>query len=524
MKYIYAILACLLLLTSCSKFLEEYSRDQKYVENTADLEKLMIGEAFVNSVSFSISSQATLTNLSETGAMGAWLHVMDDDTEPFVLNYVNTDISTPLYMLSGFHNWQPTPNINVLNFFWDDVLWKKLYKNIGAINALIFQGNELLAKSPTDVNLKRLLGEAYFLRGYYYFYLANVYGSPYRKATASTDECVPLKVSEKVDDKYFKRDNNETVYNQIISDLNTAVQNIETYNPTTKIRVGIAVIKALQSRVYLYTEQYDKALAATSGIEGLGYALSDLKSYVPKSNFTARSSSETIFTMGSNLIPVTMLNDSVSAWNADRIASSFKSSDNLMDKFESNDLRRNAFFTRSAKAKAWLPAKYRTWSTFNDSEQVSSIFSFRLAEVILNRAEAMAMTGADADARNEIQKLRAMRFNNADPAVIPQTNRALVEFIRDERRRELCFEGHRWFDLRRYSVNSKYPLASDFTIKHPTYTYDPQTKIHTKVGNYVLNSISQDAAAWQVPIPKYAIEFNRGVLTNPIRPTRTIQP
>jgi hypothetical protein len=524
MKYIYAILVCLLLLTSCSKFLEEYSTDKKYVETPEDLDKLMVGEAFMTSVSFSVYSQSTLSNLTETGALAPWLHVMDDDTEPFLLDYVATEQSTPFYMLSAFHNWQPTPNINILNFAWDDVLWRKVYKNIGAINAIIFQGNELLAKLPNDVKIKRTLGEAYFLRAYYYFFLTNVYGAPYRKATASTDEGVPLKVSEKVEDKYFTRDKNEVIYKQIISDLDMAAQNLNGYNPTTKIRVGIGAVKALQSRVYLYTEQYDKVLEAAKGMEDLGYALKDLNTYTANSNFTARSSSETIFTMGSNVIPVTMLNDSVSQWSSDRIASSFKSSDNLIDKYDASDLRRKAFFIQSAKAKAWLPAKYRTWSTFNDTEQVSCLYSFRFAEVILNRAEAMAMMGADGDARNEIQKLRAMRFNSATTAQLPQTNQALVEFIRDERRRELCFEGQRWFDLRRYSVNSKYPLPSTFSIKHPVYSYDPQSKIYTKTGNYVLKSISQDAAGWQVPIPTYAIEFNRGSLTNPLRPLRPVQP
>ena len=187
-------------------------------------------------------------------------------------------------------------------------------------------------------------------------------------------------------------------------------------------------------------------------------------------------------------------------------------------------MRRTAFFRKTAKSKAWIPGKYRTFQTYNDPVQVSCIFSFRYAEIVLNRAEAFAMKGSDAEAREELQKLRIKRVKNASLAQLPQSNEALVAFIREERRRELCFEGHRWFDLRRYAVNAKYHLPSSFSIKHPNYTYDAQTKSHNPAGNYVLNSFAQDAAAWQVPIPGYAIDFNRGVLTNLIRPVRSVQP
>jgi len=525
MKYIYIFLPVLLLMSSCSKFLDEYSTDLKYVQNTDDLNKLMIGEAFINSVSLSAySDQETMGDLSETGLTAPWLHVMDDDSEQFVLGFADTDKPTPLYKLSGFHNWSQSPAVNVLNLSWDEIFWKKIYKHVGAINAILFQAAKL-AETSDNLNLQHIRGEAYFLRAYYYYLLQNVYGSPYRVSSAPTDEGVPLKISEKVEDNYFKRDNNDKIYKQIVADLEQAEQYLAGYNPATKVRVGIAAVKILQSRIYLYTEQYDKAIAACKSFGTMGYTLNDLNLYSPDANFTYRSSTESIFTMGPNSVPAVFVNDSTSNYNGnDRLASSFKASGTLISSYASDDLRLNAFFQRSAKTKSWLPAKYRSWQAYNDQEQVSCIFSFRYAEVILNNAEALAMTGANEDARNEIQKLRLKRFRNAGMDQIPTGNQELVEFIRAERRRELCFEGHRWFDLRRYAVNSKYPLSQEFNMKHPAYSYNAQTNANTPIGNYVLKSFAQDAPSWQVPIPNYAIEFNRGTLTNPIRSVRTVQP
>lgn len=525
-KNIFLLLTCVLLMSSCKKFLEEYSRDLKYAETTDDLDRLMIGEAFLPSFSFGVSSQSTITTLNaEPGLLAPWLHVMDDDSELSLADYVEPAEQTPRHMLSGFHNWAQAPNVNILKLSWEETFWRKVYKRIGALNAIIFQAEDLAGKNPEDITLKHIRGEAFFLRAYYYFVLQNIYGSPYRKSTAMTDEGVPLKISEKIQDEYFKRSNNESVYQQIISDLEQAAVFLQGYNPPTKIRVGIAAVKALQSRVYLYTEQYDKALQVSSDYDNLGYSLIDLNQYAENTNFTYRSSTESIFTMGPNSVPAVFLTDSTNTFNGnDNRASSFKVSNGLAEAYTTDDMRRTAFFRRTAKSKAWLPGKYRTFQTYNDPVQVSCIFSFRYAEILLNRAEAFAMSGSDADARAEIQKLRIKRVRNASLAQLPQSNEALVLFIREERRRELCFEGHRWFDLRRYAVNSKYPLPSGFSIKHPNYTYDAQTKTYTPAGNYVLNSFAQDAAAWQVPIPDYAIDFNRGSLTNPIRPIRSVQP
>ena len=68
MKKIYGSLILLLFMSlfmsSCSKFLEEYSTDQKYATTTQDLNNLMIGEAFMNSANPSINNQATMLYLT----------------------------------------------------------------------------------------------------------------------------------------------------------------------------------------------------------------------------------------------------------------------------------------------------------------------------------------------------------------------------------------------------------------------------------------------------------------------------
>lgn len=530
---IYALLLTLLF-SSCGDFLDEYSTDQRYCENADDLEALMIGEGFLGFRKDGYYNQGTLSKSTlESEANQSmyfpWIHVIDDDAEAFLVNYVTEDTGTPYYMLGKLANWSEDPFSSIQNIQWLDKDWTKLYKHIGALNSIIYQAQEIKGKDSRNEKielLKHVSGEAHFLRAFYYFYLANAYGLPYSTASASTDFSVPLKVSEVIEDKHFTRATCEEVYQQIWADLEAAESELEGYSPTTnpKLRVGIGAVKAFKSRVALYMERYQDAIDATNAFSELDYKLIDLRQHDSSNSFNNRNSSELIFTTGTYNACYIFINDSTSQWNGDdNRASSFKASNDLMEKYTANDLRLTTFFMKSAKSKAPLPNKYFVQpGDYNYTDIASDIFSIRYAEVLLNKAEALAMLNKNEEARNTLQLLREKRIVGANISDIPTDNQQLIEFIRTERRMELCFEGHRWFDLRRYSVNSKYPLSEDFCITHPAYTYDAVSNMNYHTGDYRLESYTKDKAAWVIPIPNATITFNEGTLTNLVREKRNI--
>lgn len=530
---IYALLLTLLF-SSCGDFLDEYSTDQRYCENADDLEALMIGEGFLGFRKDSYYNQGTLSkSILESEANQSmyfpWIHVVDDDAEAFLVNYVTEDTGTPYYMLGKLANWNEDPFSSIQNIQWLDKDWTKLYKHIGALNSIIYQAQEIKGKDRRNEKielLKHVSGEAHFLRAFYYFYLANVYGLPYSTASVSTDFSVPLKVSEVIEDKHFTRATCEEVYQQIWADLEAAESELEGYSPTTnpKLRVGIGAVKAFKSRVALYMERYQDAIDATNAFSELDYKLIDLRQHDSNNSFNNRNSSELIFTTGTYNACYIFINDSTSQWNGDdNRASSFKASNDLMEKYTANDLRLTTFFMKSAKSKAPLPNKYFVQpGDYNYTDIASDIFSIRYAEVLLNKAEALAMLNKNEEARNTLQLLREKRIVGANISDIPTDNQQLIEFIRTERRMELCFEGHRWFDLRRYSVNSKYPLSEDFCITHAAYTYDAVSNMNYHTGDYRLESYTKDKAAWVIPIPNATITFNEGTLTNLVREKRNI--
>src|SRR5699024_11034563 len=97
----------------------------------------------------------------------------------------------------------------------------------------------------------------------------------------------------------------------------------------------------------------------------------------------------------------------------------------------------------------------------------SSEFLLRLPEVLLNKAEALAILGRDVEAMAVLEELRVKRIVAAEYKELDaRSGKKLIELIRDERRRELCGEGHRWFDLRRYAVHPKYPSTKEIVHDH----------------------------------------------------------
>jgi hypothetical protein len=70
---------------------------------------------------------------------------------------------------------------------------------------------------------------------------------------------------------------------------------------------------------------------------------------------------------------------------------------------------------------------------------------FRVGEIVLNKAEALAEQGRDADALIQLNRIRVRAGLTASPATL--TGQALKDEIFLQRRLELAMEGHYFFDL-----------------------------------------------------------------------------
>lgn len=511
-----------LFLSACGDFLKEYSKELTYAHSCKDLDEVLIGNGYFKSDKL---SQFSLAVIQETRFYYPWLQVMDDDLEEF--GFGNFGTGSALYGLRPFHAWQQTPFQDTKGQPFDDPVWKRLYEHIGYLNVIIAQVKEF-SDDPEEIR-NRVQGEAEFLRGACYYLLVNTYAKPYVKATANDDLGVPLNVTEKIEAKYFSRDKVADVYEQIVKDLKNAAQHLEGIQQSTIYRVNSTAAHILLSRVYLYMGEWELALAESERAIALGCPLWDLNDFdatdIAGVNKTAYSkanymnsidSPEVLFTQGTNTMNLVM--------NDGSNVGMYRVSDELWALYHKynesgqlRDLRDTCYFTPVVNNKS-----YR-FSRKNDplaqNIKVFDAFVIRTVEAYLNKAEAEAMLDR-ADAVETLKTILENRFQDGKiPSVVTGlSGKELVNFIREERRRELCFESQRWFDLRRYAVCVKYPEAKEITHK----LFGPAVGEGVLMDNVVLKAYGEDAA-WVMPIPTYEIDFNKGnMVDNEERPDRPI--
>ncbi len=119
---------------------------------------------------------------------------------------------------------------------------------------------------------------------------------------------------------------------------------------------------------------------------------------------------------------------------------------------------------------------------------------FRIAEFYLTRAEANYELGNEVDALDDLNALRAARIIGFVPGT--ESGAALLDAIKTERRKELAFEGHRFFDLKRWNKTA----------------IDRCSEIDTPSSVCNLGTSSR---SWALPIPESELNANPAMRQNP---------
>lgn len=324
--------------------------------------------------------------------------------------------------------------------------WPDLYKKLFTINTAI----EGISTSKGNlVNKDQWLGECYFLRAYFYYYLVNIYGA------------VPLALTnDYTTNNKLSRAPEADVYKQIIADLKLAQSLLSNeykngYGITTnnRFRPNKAVATAMLARAYLYAKDWANAEAqATEVISNTNYDI------IPLNQVFLANSKETIWALATNSAKATneyaFYNNGMPATitppQTPGSSSVFVAlSTILLNTFEAGDERLNNWVRTSTVAASGtnpaivyrFPAKFRSSAT-NAEYQVM----LRLAEQYLIRAEARAMQNKT----NAVDDLNVVRLRAGLQGLPAGTQATLLTAINKERQTELFTEcGHRFFDLKR---------------------------------------------------------------------------
>jgi starch-binding outer membrane protein, SusD/RagB family len=332
----------------------------------------------------------------------------------------------------------------------------------------ILYANIVLQKVPSidmDETLKnRILGEAKFLRAYYYFILVRFFGD------------VPLILTPQTpgDDLRPARTPTSEVYTQIIKDLEEAIAQLprrEEYADSDRGRASKGAAVGMLAKVYLTLGNWEKVVALCEQVRELGYMLNadyasnfnpdtensieslfEVQFVSPVNNFwdDENQSSWTTNFMGPRDSPLTTV-----GWGWNQPTQEF------VDSYEVGDLRKDvtifyeggpqfdgkdykssmAYVTGYNVRKFVLPASYVPTGSSGSPLNWPVL---RYADVLLMKSEALNELGRTTDAEAPLNEVRARA--GLDP-VSGLNQEAFREKVLHERRMELAFEGHRWFDL-----------------------------------------------------------------------------
>lgn len=327
---------------------------------------------------------------------------------------------------------------------------------------LIFRANTILSKiEGKDVsivkNKERHIAEAKFLRAFAYFDLVRIFGD------------IPLVTKVISDDEAHQmgREKVAAIYETIISDLLAAENNLpEKYSGVDVGRVTKGAAKALLGRVYLTKKDFASAETKLKEVSTMGYAL--LPNYNNLFDYSKNEHhSEYIFDIEyeSNLQEGNDFTNGFSPSDAKLqifykinggTGNSNTPSDGMFLIWEDGDLRKQISVARgytdvngnyvpltgTVGAKSFT-VKYMTPVTIGgDSNANWKVI--RYADVLLMYAEALNENGKTSDA---LTYLNQVRIRAGLQGYSNLTQKVARDYIYLERRLELSFEGHRWFDL-----------------------------------------------------------------------------
>ncbi len=391
-------------------------------------------------------------------------------------------------------------------------IWQGYYRGITNANIMLAGFQTITPGSAVETaDLNRYRGDAYAVRAYYYHELVRRYAKPYEAATAATDIGVPIVVEYDVFAKPA-RASVKAVYDQIISDLGmaktllTGVTGVQGSN-----RFTIDAVRALEARIRLDMRDWAGAKAAADSVIATGkYPLINTQA-----NFTAYWHTDTkqedimqLFVANTTETPNTNAVYLGYSTATAKFRPDFVPSQWVIDKYAATDIRKAAYFAEKAvdfttgSGTLTLVNKYPgnpvlfTGAVTNYQHAPKFL---RVAEMYLISAEAGARGAADGDALVKLNALRAARGLTSLGSLADDD---LFAEVKEERFRELAFEGFRLWDLKRWNEGF-------------TRTAPQNTNFLTVGTGYTTLSIQPSNPKFNWGLPSNDVTINPNLVQNP---------
>ena len=342
--------------------------------------------------------------------------------------------------------------------------WTNLYKAVYYSNVII--DGVMDSENGTDDEKKEIQAEAYVHRAYSYLQLVNMYGPQYDPNGDNSSSAVPLLLTP---DLYssLARSSVAEVYQQILSDLNAALENNIQETPSYNILPSKTAVYALLARTYLYMGDYENALENATLALQLQSDLIDLNTFTKIGNQPKAIAN-----------PEIILGKKISG-NSYMFA---PLDSDLVNSYSEQDLRSKYYI--AAASSIYKSYSGKTYVVpYYDGNYSKMEIGPSVPEMYLIAAECYARLSNTTEALNALNTLRAARFQSNSEFKLTTaditSDTSLLDLVLEERRKELVGRGFHWFDVRRLNLDSNYQKTYTRTYSGQEYTLTPNSDSYT---------------------------------------------
>ncbi|MGM1429204.1 RagB/SusD family nutrient uptake outer membrane protein [Sphingobacterium lactis] len=447
-KYITTGFASLILLTSCNKYLDQ-SPDMRTKIDDIDKVAQLVGSAYP-SYNYIAMAETVSDNVTDKGFGNG------DLDEPYTRYYFWEDVED---------NGNNTPT----------QYWNGVYEGIAAAN----QALEAIEENDFGPEVNPYKGEALIARAYGHFMLALFFAQPYNIGGDNSTPGIPyVEAPEKIALATYSRETVKDTYEKIRRDLEEGLPLLAGGQwKVPKYHFTPAAANAFAARFYLFTGEYDKAIAASNAVfpngdySGKirpitttiqGYSLDQQLIEMTKANKDYNLLLRETYSVVQRTMPFQRYGYGQRIYNE-----MFNGDTFLGTKLHSRGISYNS----GRDYTIYMFNEYFYYSNVQAGIGYPYIMQplFTSDEALINRAEAYVHKGdfgkALADV-NQFLSVRVMNFNisthglTIDKAVqsygISDPKAALIEAILRIKQRAFMSEGIRWMDLIRHKRTVKH--------------------------------------------------------------------
>ena len=378
--------------------------------------------------------------------------------------------------IDNIDKFNPTPDNGCLSTF-----WQNSYETISRANNVVTYVPNVNMDAATK---ERYIAEAKFFRAWAYFNLVNIFGQvPLKLKPQNTSDAIHVGLSSV-----------EKIYTQIETDLSEAAPKLPTTYSSEAGRVTQGAAYAMLAKVRLFRKDWSGAVEAITNLDLIENVYELEANYADLFKAGAENSTESVLSLRYINNNETSIGNNLNVWFSPAAEGGYyfdAPTQAYVDCFDElttegeTDPRLDAsigrdgqpWFNGTTFSSSWSEATGYLVKKYNEdiSEEFAKSQStvpqhlIRYADVLLIKAEALNESNATSDAAVELNKVRARAGLAATTAT---TQAEMREAIRKERRKELGFEFHRFFDVMRYGKEyAEKVLGSDFKWSEPRFYF-----------------------------------------------------